>query len=71
MIQNVLSGIDGVGIFGVISICIFVFVFLAVVGWLLRLKKNYLQTMRQLPLEDGDAAPRRADANPKTDSSHE
>jgi hypothetical protein len=71
MIQNVLSGIDGVGIYGVISICIFVAVFLGVVAWLLGLKKNYLQTMQQLPLEEDDAAKRRVDPNLKPDSSHE
>ena len=71
MIQNVLSGIDGVGLYGVISICLFIAVFAGVVMWLLGLKKNYLQNMRNLPLEDDDAAKRRADVNRKPDSSHE
>ena len=56
MIQNVLSGIGGVGIYGVISICLFFAVFVGVLVWVIGLKKPYLDAMRELPL-DGAAAP--------------
>ena len=56
MIQNVLTHIGGVGIYGVISLGIFFAVFLGALLWMLRLKKPYLDTMRELPLQD-DAAP--------------
>ena len=56
MIQNVLSGIGGVGMYGVISICLFFAVFIGVLVWTIGLKKSYLNTMRELPLE-GAAAP--------------
>jgi hypothetical protein len=52
MIQNVLSGIGGVGMYGVISICLFFAVFAGVLVWTLGLKKSYLEAMRELPLED-------------------
>jgi hypothetical protein len=56
MIQNVLSGIGGVGMYGVISICLFFTVFVGVLVWTLGLKKSYLDRMRELPL-DGSSAP--------------
>jgi hypothetical protein len=67
MIENVLSRIGGVGMYGVISICLFFAVFVGVLIWMLGLKKSYLDEMRELPL-DGAAglesdAPQ--NANPK------
>ena len=56
MIENVLHGIGGVGNYGVISICLFFAVFSATFIWAMCLKKPYLNTMRNLPLED-EAAP--------------
>ena len=55
MIQNVLTGIGGVGLYGAISICLFVGVFLGVVLWMFGLKKSYLKSMRELPLAEDDA----------------
>jgi len=67
MIQNVLSRIGGVGMYGVISICLFFAIFVGVLVWTLGLKKSYLQQMKQLPLDsatapESDAGP---DANPE------
>ena len=42
--------------YGVISICLFVAVFVGVLLWTLGLTKSYLNTMRELPL-DGSSAP--------------
>jgi hypothetical protein len=56
MIQNVLSGIGGVGMYGVISICLFFAVFIGVLVWTIGLKKSYLNTMRELPLEGAAAS---------------
>ena len=61
MIENVLSRMGGVGVYGVISICLFFAVFVGVIVWTLRLKKPYLKAMQELPLE-GVAAPD-SDAN--------
>ena len=56
MIENVLSRIGGVGMYGVISICLFFAVFIGVLVWMTGLKKTYLEKMRELPL-DGAAGP--------------
>ena len=56
MIENVMHSIGGVSVFGIISICLFVAVFIGVLVWTIRLKKPYLNSMRELPL-DGPPAP--------------
>ena len=67
MIQNVLSRIGGVGMYGVISICLFFAVFIGVLLWTLGLKKSYLNKMRELPLDSAAAPESEAEltANPK------
>ena len=57
MIENVLSRMGGVSVYGIISICLFFAVFVGVLVWTIRLKKPYLKSMRELPL-DGEPAPR-------------
>jgi hypothetical protein len=52
MIEQVLSSIGGVGMYGVISICLFFAVFVGVLIWMVTLKKPYLSSMSKLPLED-------------------
>jgi hypothetical protein len=66
MIEHVISRIGGVGVYGVISICLFFAVFIGVLAWTLCLKQPYLNTMRELPLEDSSAPEPDADltANP-------
>jgi len=54
VIQNTLTHLGGIGGYGVVSLCLFFAVFLGVVTWMLRLKRDYLDAMRTLPLE-GDA----------------
>jgi len=53
MVENVLSHIEGIGIYGVISICIFFSVFICTVGWVSGLTKAHLRSMSELPLKDG------------------
>jgi hypothetical protein len=43
-------------LYGVISICLFVAVFVGVLVWTIRLKKSYVNSMRELPLEGDSAA---------------
>jgi len=45
----------GVGVFGLISICIFFAFFIGMLVWTFCLKKPYLNSMRELPL-DGEPA---------------
>ena len=54
MIKNVLSNIDGVGVYGVISICIFFGFFSGVLLWAGLRKKSYLNQMSALPLNSGE-----------------
>ena len=52
MMQNVLSAIGGVGVYGVISICVFFVIFGSALVWALMLKKPFLEAMSALPLVD-------------------
>jgi hypothetical protein len=57
MIKNVVEHIGGVGLYGIISASLFFAFFIGMLIWALRLKKNYLNSMRQLPLDGGEVAP--------------
>ena len=57
MIKNVLSDIGGIGIYGVVSICLFVAVFTGALVWSLLLKKADLDSRSVLPLNDGTVVP--------------
>lgn len=54
MIQQVLSGIGGIGNYGVVSILLFFAVFAGVLIWAFSRKKSYLQEMSALPLDSGE-----------------
>jgi len=69
MIQNVLSRIGGISLYGVVSICIFVAVFVAVVAWILTRRGSYLKSMRELPLEED--LPAQTDCNLLSPARHE
>ena len=55
MIEHIMHSIGGVAAFGMISICIFFAVFTGVLLWVVCLKKTYLNTMRNLPLDHESA----------------
>jgi hypothetical protein len=65
MIQNVLRDIGGIGLYGVISVCLFFTVFSAALIRACLLKRPFLKSMSALPLDDGQPGPA------KGDSSHE
>ena len=52
MIENVLHRIGGVGVFGVVSICLFFAFFTGMLAWAAFLKRPYLRSMQDLPLEE-------------------
>jgi hypothetical protein len=54
MIENVMHSIGGMSMYGVISICLFVAVFVGVLVWTISLRQPYLKAMRELPL-DGES----------------
>jgi len=56
MYKEVLESIQGIGLYGVVSICIFFGFFTGMLVWVFALKKSYLNTMGNLPL-DGTELP--------------
>ena len=54
MEQKILQSIDGISIYGLISIGIFFGFFSGMLIWACMQKKKYLQHMGALPLEDGE-----------------
>ena len=71
MIENVLNKIGGVGMYGVISVCLFFAAFVGVLVWTIRLKKPYLNAMRELPLEGASALEPDAPLAPKPENQHD
>ena len=71
MVENVLNQIGGVGMYGVISVCLFFAAFIGVLVWTIRLKKPYLNSMRELPLESSSALEPDAPQAPKPENQHE
>ena len=71
MIENVLSKMGGVDMYGIISICLFFAVFVGVLLWTLRLKKPYLNAMRELPLEGSPASGSDANLTANSENRHD
>jgi hypothetical protein len=58
MIKNVLSDMGGVGLYGVISVCLFFIVFTGAMIWTFAQRKSLMDSMGALPLaEDRNAEP--------------
>lgn len=51
MIRNLLQSIEGVEIYPLISLVVFVVFFIVILIWMLRIDKNYIKKMEQLPLD--------------------
>jgi len=56
MIQNILQDIGGIGLYGVISVCLFFLVFSVALLRACLLKRPFLKTMGELPLADDSPA---------------
>ena len=54
MIKNVISDIGGIGLYGIVSICLFFAVFIGMLIWAFRMKKSFAQKMSASPLDDGE-----------------
>jgi len=63
MIQNVLRDVGGIGLYGVISVCLFFLVFSVALVRACLLKKPFLESMSVLPLDDGQPAPTKGVSN--------
>jgi len=51
MYRQVLESIEGIGIYPVISLVIFLGFFIGLVVWLVKVDKDYLDRMGRLPLD--------------------
>jgi cytochrome c oxidase cbb3-type subunit 4 len=51
MTKELLQSIDGVTIYPIISLVVFVLFFAVILIWMFRVDKNYIQKMENLPLE--------------------
>ena len=61
MYTEILRGIEGVGIFPIISLLLFVTVFTVVLVWALRADRGRLDRHAALPLTEAPPAPVRSD----------
>jgi cbb3-type cytochrome oxidase subunit 3 len=55
MEEKIICSMNGVALYGIISICIFVGFFAGMLLWAFTKKANYLDKMGSLPLEDGES----------------
>jgi hypothetical protein len=53
-IRNIFHNMNGIEIFGIISVCLFFVFFSGMLLWASRLKKTYLNSMQDLPLDGGE-----------------
>lgn len=61
MYTEILRGIEGVGIFPIISLVLFVAVFTVVLGWAIRADRGRLARHAALPLTEAPPAPAGSD----------
>jgi cytochrome c oxidase cbb3-type subunit 4 len=54
MYKNVLQNIDNIAIWPVVSFVIFFLFFLCLLWWVFTSDKKFIDTMKQMPLNDGD-----------------
>lgn len=55
MYKNVLQSIEGISIYPIVSLVIFVLFFAIMIIWLVKADKNYIRRMSNLPLESTSA----------------
>ena len=53
MLRNLLAGMGGISLYGVISMLLFVCTFSAAMWVVLRMSRQHVESMSRLPLEDG------------------
>ncbi len=57
MIQHILHTIGGIEHYGILSLCLFSFIFLCVFTWACLLRNTHLERMSRLPLETEESNP--------------
>lgn len=56
MFNNYLQAIEGIEIYPVIGLIIFLIVFISVVVWVIKIDKNYIREAERLPLDNDNKA---------------
>ena len=51
MIKELLQSVEGVSVYPIISLIVFVLFFVIILVWMLKVDKNYIKKMENLPLE--------------------
>jgi cytochrome c oxidase cbb3-type subunit IV len=51
MIQHYLESIENIDVFAIVAMLIFVVIFIAVVIWIFRIDKKYINKMENLPFD--------------------
>ncbi len=54
MIQNIIRTLGGIDRYGTVSLCLFGFIFAAVLVWAMSQRKGHLDRMARVPLESED-----------------
>lgn len=54
MFKEVLQSIEGIGIYPIISMIVFILFFVAVIIWYFKADKKYLKKMKNLPLDEDE-----------------
>lgn len=54
MIRDVLQSAEGLALYPVISLIIFVLFFAILIIWMIKVDKNYIKKMSNLPIEEKD-----------------
>lgn len=54
MFSNYLSSIKDIEIFPIIALILFFGIFVGLIIWVFKMDKNYINKMRNLPLEEND-----------------
>jgi cytochrome c oxidase cbb3-type subunit 4 len=52
MFKEVLQSIEGVGFYTIVSMILFILLFIGITIWLFRVDNKYIKTMSELPLEE-------------------
>jgi cytochrome c oxidase cbb3-type subunit 4 len=71
MFNNYLTAIDGIEIYPVIGLIIFLVVFISVVVWVMKIDKNYVREAERLPLDNDNKVDETISFNNSTGGSNE
>lgn len=52
MYKEILQSIEGVSVYPIISLIVFVLFFAAIIFWMIKVDKNYIKKMENLPFEN-------------------